>query len=767
MNKSGCKIVSEGEGKVGLLAADGRVLLPCIYDSVLDFDDDGYIRFLKDGVYSTIDFEGRIAIPHSLGLTHLGVFHQGTARAARGEAWGLVDTAGNNVTPFEYKRINAFYNNSYRATRRDNVYGVLQPDGVFKKSGKKASKPLFKKIGTYHNDVAPAYTWQCKWIFIDREGNRVNNHEYTSIDPVLRFGAYVAMDAKGYVPVDYRGKPLTDDHFCDVLKFENGVSVCAKYKPDADEQPVANTYQSRTPLYGVIDSDGKMLHPMQYNELHWNSDKTKDCWYAEDDMFCYLLYIDGLWHAYDKTSAVRSVKPHYIPQSERDNYLSDHDITQRKQLSVLHTQSYVAFSKEIFFYELHKWTSFYVSSDILEVYYRDTDAPINVEEIYKPGMFLRAGSVMQVSSKLLRPAHRLRFLIASRGLYWNNENLLRANGMHVSLPYKESFIHYNTCFIVMGVQRYYGHLQVALLEMPYAILHIAQQQHVSLRGLEAVVKDEYEMITFAKADLQYKKWSEPTHGLSLSEQWCAETYRPIGLDSEFKLVPFEEQTEYSEIDPETKAAIDFLREKHEGYNELTLNKFIKEQHNAIRLVLGDITQLPVDAIVNADNTALDGGTSVSAAIHKAAGEELLTACQQHNGCRVGQSKLTSAFRLPCKKIVHTVPPIWHDGHHGEDRLLAQCYQSALHIARHKHFKSIAFPCLGTGSHDYPKERAAMIALRTILKFLRRSPYRGYITICCFSQDDADIYLRCFQAMQKYFNTLDIPAMDAEFFSRID
>jgi len=129
---------------------------------------------------------------------------------------------------------------------------------------------------------------------------------------------------------------------------------------------------------------------------------------------------------------------------------------------------------------------------------------------------------------------------------------------------------------------------------------------------------------------------------------------------------------------------------------------------------GDITQLMVDAVVNAANSALSVGGGVDAAIHRAAGvAELSAACARLGGCEPGDAKATPGFRLPARWIIHTVGPIWRGGHHGEPELLASCYRRALQVAGELGCGSVAFPAISTGVYGFPRELAAKIAIDTL------------------------------------------------------
>ena len=141
----------------------------------------------------------------------------------------------------------------------------------------------------------------------------------------------------------------------------------------------------------------------------------------------------------------------------------------------------------------------------------------------------------------------------------------------------------------------------------------------------------------------------------------------------------------------------------------------------LEIVLGNITAMKVDAIVNAANSSLLGGGGVDRAIHRAAGTALLRECRRLGGCNTGEAKLTKGYRLPAPYVIHAVGPVWQGGGEGEADLLRSCYQNALRIATNAQLKSIAFPAISTGVYHYPLSEAARIAIESTIDFLDQAP----------------------------------------------
>jgi O-acetyl-ADP-ribose deacetylase (regulator of RNase III) len=167
----------------------------------------------------------------------------------------------------------------------------------------------------------------------------------------------------------------------------------------------------------------------------------------------------------------------------------------------------------------------------------------------------------------------------------------------------------------------------------------------------------------------------------------------------------------------------------------------------LQIIKGDITQLKVDAIVNAANTSLLGGGGVDGAIHQAAGPELLEECKTLNGCATGHAKITKAYNLPSKFVIHAVGPVFRGGAKGEQQQLASCYSASLELAVENGIKTIAFPALSCGVYGYPVGGAALIAIKETANFLELNAAIDTVYFVCFN--DA-----IFEAYSQVMSTLE-------------
>lgn len=175
------------------------------------------------------------------------------------------------------------------------------------------------------------------------------------------------------------------------------------------------------------------------------------------------------------------------------------------------------------------------------------------------------------------------------------------------------------------------------------------------------------------------------------------------------------------------------------------------KQNWIELIKGDITQLDVDAIINAANSSLMGGGGVDGAIHRAGGSAILDECRtivaRQGGCKTGEAVITTGGNLPARFVIHTVGPVWKGGNNQEAEKLADCYRNSLNIAVENKCKTIAFPNISTGVYGFPKDKAAEIAVKTVSEFISNTDEIQKVTFVCFDQENF-LYLSNFQEVKR-------------------
>ncbi len=159
----------------------------------------------------------------------------------------------------------------------------------------------------------------------------------------------------------------------------------------------------------------------------------------------------------------------------------------------------------------------------------------------------------------------------------------------------------------------------------------------------------------------------------------------------------------------------------------------------MRVVVGDITALAVDAIITSANEALCGGHGVDGAVHRAAGPGLFEECRTLGVCNPGEAKITGGHLLPARYVIHSVGPVWEGGRFGKAETLRSCYLASLALAEARGVESIAFPCIATGVYEFPGPQACAIAVEAVLRWLESRDRPEDVLFCCSEEEDAELY----------------------------
>lgn len=718
MNKSDFIIVYEGK-YTGLENEAGDIVLPCEYDKILDYDDDGYIRFIKDGIYGTIDLEGNICIPLTEKLSHLGVFHQGTARACINETWGLVDVHGVHVTDFIYKSIDAHRMYGYNAVTLKGKRGILGEDGSFNVSSKQSkAKSQYSYIATYRNHVAPAVARNGKWVFIDENRKRINDIEYWSMDHVLRQGVYyVAKGPHAHGIANFEGIPLIDEWYDHPCKFDKGFAVCDIKRHDENGQEIILPNGQTAYYYGLLDLDGKYVFQPIYSSLHWNNHKTKDCWFAEDEDWAYLLFPDGTHKTYAKSEISYSELPPCIPESAFDHDIKEGSSVLNYRPQLVTTQYYSLFEESYYLQRLSSWLGGWLYP--LEFYYRDTDADIDVKKLYKPGHFIRTDCCMEVTQKLLRPVHKIRFLIAARHFF--------------------DRVPANTNFLILDVQQGGGITQIVLLHFPHGAMLLAKHFKIKSSKFKAEDIDGIDLKKAAIYDLQ-QKMSKCVHGHSLDSAWCDAMYQPVGCNAQLQLnklimdrYPYSDLHENPEIN-----ALRMLQDCDEDWKE---EFFTKMQPYTIKVFTGDITKRIADIMINPVKIGLDNSIHFQKWFEESADPALLQKCNEKSDAMPGSILVTDSYNLPYRKIVH-IQLSEEDAHSSRGlKFLRKSLDNALKQAKVLGYKSILIPGMTFINKDEIK-----VVIETLAGHLFTKSYSGEIEIFTHTEIEADAYKTYFKSI---------------------
>lgn len=416
----------------GLEDEQGHIVVPCEYNHILNFDDDGYIRLIKGDVYCTVDIEGRPMISPERGLTRLGVFYHGSARALGPDGWGLVDPHGEALTDMDYQSIGLHRTGGYRAVDRDGRKGMLSETGVFTLNRRQQSRTPeqdealsrpYARVGRFVDDIAPAETHDGRWVFVDRNLNRVNSYSYYQLDKACRQGVYDVM-TRWTRKTTIEGIPCEESHFLYGIAGTDGRLLSGRWYShpvsfdrstdlavvDAEVRNPDGSEARRTPeggrqtLYGIINRRGEFVHPMEFTTICPNDPDRHDCWYAENDRAAFLLYANGRRTILRKTAADDSHR--HIENYWPSDIISEQDYADPGRPYITAWADARTYDHDALGRDIREYIASNISN--FTAYHCDSDLPAPYAE---NDSFVRPGRRVALSRKLHRPLCRTRYTV--------------------------------------------------------------------------------------------------------------------------------------------------------------------------------------------------------------------------------------------------------------------------------------------------------------------------------------------------------------------
>lgn len=435
------------------------------YDETGFWFYNGLLGVKAGGKWGFINDEGRLVIPCQ--FSDRPIFEGNYARAyiAR-HCCGLIDNKGNVIIPFEYDNVKPFDEEGFAQFETGIYWGTIDRNGIKHIS----PKMKFQQIGCFVNGVAPAKI-DTKWGLIDTKGNKITPFQYYEIENCTNNLFYARLKPRLYGYLNPFGEPLFQLWFDWMGKFDdNGLAIFALNKK-----------------YGIAHKSGVFLFPPIYDGIQWDREEN-----------CFNAVMDGNLFVLEPSGVIRQVC--------YENNQLDKDFLEK----------------------VINWT---LSG--LTFYYRDTNSPVDVDQIYKKGRIIRAGAFIDVTTKAQKPISRLRFIVASAhtARLFEIEDICRQNPDVAT--WKLSTLHYNSYFKVMDVYRVGEQYQVFLLHFPYKAIPLFMNDTTFVFKVGGSSEDS--LVDMARESFDSKIRMEPLQTLD-EQEWINRTYIPIGLSEEDKVL---------------------------------------------------------------------------------------------------------------------------------------------------------------------------------------------------------------------------------------